>query len=58
MGDVYGRKWIYVCSVLGQVPVYFLAGSFYNVKIVYIAAFFLGPTVIGRMACGFLLLYE
>jgi MFS family permease len=58
MGDLYGRRYIYITAVCAQVPVYFVAGYFSGLYPVYVAAFFLGPCVIGRMSCGFLLIME
>lgn len=39
-------------------PVYTLLCLFTKLIPIYVAAFFLGPTITGRMACGFLLLME
>lgn len=58
MGDLYGRKYIFITAICAQVPVYFVAGYFSGIYPVYVAAFFLGPCVIGRMSCGFLLIME
>ena len=58
MGDLYGRRFIYITAICAQVPVYFVAAYFSNIYYVYVAAFFLGPCVIGRMSCGFLLIME
>ena len=38
--------------------VYIAANNIRQIKELYVVAFFLGPCVIGRMACGFLLLME
>jgi len=58
MGDLYGRKPLYVFALILQIPVYILATVFTKMIPIYIVAFFLGPCVTGRMACGFLLLIE
>lgn len=58
MGDIYGRKKIYTAAIFAQIPIYFIAGYFSNIYLIYFAAFLLGPTVIARMACGFLLIME
>lgn len=58
MGDLYGRKPVYVFALVLQIPVYILACIFNKMLPIYIVAFFLGPCVTGRMACGFLLLLE
>ena len=58
MGDLYGRRIIYITAICAQVPVYFVAGYFPGLYPVYAAAFCLGPCVIGRMSCGFLLIME
>lgn len=58
MGDLYGRKPLYVFALLLQIPVYILAALFTKLIPIYVMAFLLGPCVTGRMACGFLLLLE
>lgn len=58
MGDLYGRRYVYITAICAQVPVYAAACYFKGLYPVYVAAFFLGPCVIGRMACGFLLIME
>jgi MFS family permease len=58
MGDLYGRKPIFVFAVVMQIPVYCIVAYTSSVKIIYIGVLFLGPTVIGRMSCGFFLLME
>lgn len=58
MGDIYGRKPIYVFALTLQLFVYIAANNVRNLKEIYAVAAFLGPCVIGRMACGFLLLME
>jgi len=58
MGDLYGRKYIFITAIFAQVPVFFVAGYFSGIYPVYVAAFFLGPCVIARMSCGFLLIME
>lgn len=58
MGDIYGRKPIYMFALCLQVVVYMMACIVTTLKNVYIVVAFLGPCVIGRMACGFLLLME
>ena len=58
LGDLYGRKPLYVFALVLQIPVYILACVFNHMVPIYVVAFFLGPCVTGRMACGFLLLLE
>ena len=58
MGDLYGRKPIFCVCLTLQAPLYFLVTYTTNVKIAYIIMFVTGPMVIGRMACGFLLIME
>ena len=58
MGDLYGRKPLYVIALAMQIPVYTCLCLFKKMMPMYITTFFLGPTVTGRMACGFLLLLE
>jgi MFS family permease len=58
LGDLYGRKPIFVIALTLQLPVYCLVCFFNKMLPMYITAFFLGPTVTGRMACGFLLMLE
>lgn len=58
LGDIYGRKPIYIFALMLQMAVYVLACIVTTLKGIYIVAAFLGPCVIGRMACGFLLLME
>lgn len=58
LGDLYGRKPLYVFAIALQIPVYIAFCLFKTMIPMYITAFFLGPCVTGRMACGFLLLME
>lgn len=58
MGDLYGRKPMYIFALVLQIPVYTLACVLNKVLPIYVVAFALGPCVTGRMACGFLLLLE
>ena len=58
LGDLYGRKPVFMIALTAQLPVYILLILFNKMIPMYVAAFFLGPTVCGRMACGFLLLLE
>lgn len=58
MGDLYGRKPIYIFSLALQIPVYFGLTFFHKLIPIYVCAFLIGPCVTGRMSCGFLLLLE
>ncbi len=58
MGDLYGRKPIFLFAVIAQIPIYTMVAYFSNLFVIYVGAFLLGPTVIGRMSCGFFLLME
>ena len=58
LGDLYGRKPVYVVSMVIQTGMF--AGILLSHKLlpVYILAFIIGITTIGRMSCGFFLLVE
>ncbi len=58
LGDIYGRKPIYLVSIFFQIPLYGLCAYTSSIYVIYGAATLLGPTVIGRMSCGFFLLME
>lgn len=58
MGDLYGRKPIYLFALTLQIPIYAMACIFNKMLPIYVVAFLLGPCITGRMACGFLLLLE
>lgn len=58
LGDLYGRKPVYCFALALQLPVYIACCFFNKLLPMYVTAFLLGPTVTGRMACGFLLLLE
>lgn len=58
LGDLYGRWPLYVFALCLQLPVYVCAIVLSKTMFMIIACLFLGPVVIGRMACGFLLLLE
>lgn len=58
LGDLYGRRPLYMAALALQIPVYCCLCIFTKMIPIYVTCFFLGPTVTGRMACGFLLLLE
>jgi MFS family permease len=58
LGDLYGRKPIYLTAIIMQIPVYAICAWSKSLTVVYVGAFALGPTIIGRMSCGFFLLME
>lgn len=58
LGDLYGRKLIFLISMFVQAPIYAVASWTSNLKIVYGMCFLIGPCIIGRMSQGFLLLME
>jgi MFS family permease len=58
MGDLYGRKPLYVFALCLQIPVYIAFCIWKTMIPIYITAFLLGPCVTGRLACGYLLLLE
>jgi MFS family permease len=58
MGDLYGRKPLYVFSLIFQIPVYIAFCLFKTMTPIYVTAFLLGPCITGRLACGYLLLLE
>ena len=58
LGDLYGRKPVWLVSMLVQGPVLLFAATTTNLMLLYIVVFIAGPIIIGRMSCGFLLLME
>ena len=58
LGDLYGRKPIYLWSMIVQGPVILLLCFINSLPIMYILVFIFGWSIIGRMSCGFLLLME
>ena len=58
MGDLYGRKPMYMFALGLQIPVFIMICLVDKMLLIYMLAFLLGPTITGRMACGFLLLIE
>lgn len=58
LGDLLGRKPVFCFSLAFQAPILASITFIHGLKIIYIAAFFFGICIIGRMACGFLLMME
>ena len=58
LGDLYGRKPVFWAALLGSIPLLCMVTFSTSPLVVDIAAFLAGPTIIGRMACGFLMLME
>ena len=58
MGDLYGRKPVFLAALWGSIPCLGLIVAFKKVLVVDIAAFVAGPCIIARMSCGFLMLME
>ena len=58
LGDLLGRKIIFCTALAVQAPVLASITLMKGLKIIYTACFIFGICVIGRMACGFLLMME
>lgn len=58
LGDLLGRKPVFCFSLAFQAPLLASITFLHGIKLIYIAAFFFGICIIGRMACGFLLMME
>lgn len=58
LGDLYGRKPVYLGSMIVQGPVLLIVCLTDNLKLLYVVVFIFGASIIGRMSCGFLLLME
>lgn len=58
LADLYGRKGVYMVSMMCQAPVFLVLTFTHSLMVAYAAAFFFGLCVIGRVAAGFLLLME
>ena len=57
-GDVYGRWVMFQITMSMQLPLYVIACGFIRLPSIYFLAFYLGVALIGRFACGFILLSE
>ena len=58
LGDKYGRYKVWYTTIFCQLPIYFMANLSDNIGVIYVATFYLGMGLIGRFACGFVLLTE
>ena len=58
IGDLIGRKPMFMGSMILSIPVLAIVSFTKNLTLLYVAVFFAGPAIIGRMACGFLMLME
>jgi OCT family organic cation transporter-like MFS transporter 4/5 len=58
MGDLYGRKPIFAICLTIQAPLLIVITWTKSNWVAYGAIFLWGPCIIGRMACGFLLIME
>ena len=58
MGDLYGRKPVFLASLFLSIPCLCMTTFFRSVYMVDLGAFLAGPCIIARMSCGFLLLME
>ena len=58
LGDLWGRKPIFCFSLAFQAPLIYMVVFVTTLKYIYIACFFFGMCIIGRMSCGFLLMME
>lgn len=58
LGDTLGRKPVYLFSMFASVPIIGAAASLKSLYVIYFAGFCIGPAIIARLSCGFLLLME
>ena len=58
LGDLYGRRIIFIVSLSCQTPILFMSAWTSNIYVLWTVAFLLGPCIIGRMSSGFLILME
>jgi len=58
LGDKYGRYTVWYLTMICQLPLFFGANLTQNLGVVLIMCFYLGMGLIGRFACGFVLLTE
>lgn len=58
LGDLMGRKPIFCISLAIQAPLLASISFLRGLKVIYTVCFIFGICVIGRMACGFLLMME
>ena len=58
LADLYGRKGVYMVSMICQVPVFLVLSVTHSLMLAYVAAFGFGLCTIGRISGGFLLLME
>jgi len=58
LGDKYGRYTVWITTIACQLPLYFGANLTSNIGVIYVSCFYLGMGLIGRFACGFVLLTE
>ena len=58
IGDLYGRKPIYLASMIVQSPIIIILIINTNMPVMYTLVAVFGMSIIGRMSCGFLLLME
>ena len=56
--DLYGRKGVYMVSMICQAPTFLMLSITHSLTIAYAAAFCFGFCTIGRIAGGFMLLME
>ncbi len=58
LGDKYGRYIVWFTTITCQLPLYVMANVTSHVGVVYVACFYLGMGLIGRFACGFVMVTE
>ena len=58
LGDKYGRFITWWVTITLQLPLYIMAIFSTHIGVVYISCFYLGMGLIGRFACGFVMLTE
>ena len=58
LGDLYGRKPVYLISMIMQSPCLLICCLTNSLPFLYFTILIFGASIIGRMSCGFLLLME
>ena len=58
VGDRYGRHVVWQATITLTLPLFLLLNLSSHIGAIYVADFFLGMALIGRFACGFILLTE
>lgn len=58
LGDKYGRLTVWGMTMVLHLPLYFMINLSTHIGVGYVACFYIGLGIIGRFACGFILLTE